>query len=164
LVPGMARGLHALGVELNLAFYLITNFSLLGFLLVFWLYLGDLGFSLPYRSCGLLLVGLTQGAVRWYEYQYWMTDPICLFLIMLALRFVERGRYAALYVPSVLGAFVRENYAVVYPFFFFHERRRGVPFLRAAWRTVAVAALPFAIMIGLRLLMPGHPPDDMRQN
>ena len=164
LVPGMARALHASGVELNLAFYLITNLSLFGFLLVFWLYLSDLGFPLPYRSCGLLLVGLTQGAVRWYEYQYWMTDPICLFLIAVALRFVERGRYAALFLPSLLGALVRENYAVVYPFFFFRELRRGAPLVRTALRTAALAALPFAIMIGLRVLMPGHPPDDMRQN
>jgi len=164
LVPGMARGLHAMGLELNLAFYLLTNLSLFGFLFLFWLYLGDLGFSLPYRATGLLLAGFTQGAVRWYEYQYWMTDPFCLFLIMVAFRLIERGRHGALYLPSILGAFVRENYAVVYPFYFFHQMRHGASFLRAAVRTVALAALPFVIMIGLRLVLPGHPPDDMRQN
>jgi hypothetical protein len=161
LVPGIARGLTRLGLELNLAFYLLTNVSLFGFLFVFWVYLGDLGFPLPYRVAGLSLAGLTQGAVRWYEYQYWMTDPLCLFLIVLAFLFIERGWTAALHVPSLLGAFVRENYAVVYPYYFLRMIRGGRPFLEALVRTVAVAALPMAILVGLRVFISCHPPDDV---
>ena len=161
LVPGIARGLTRLGLELNQAFYVLTNVSLFGFLFVFWVYLGDLGFSLPYRVAGLSLVGLTQGAVRWYEYQYWMTDPLCLFLIVLAFLFIERGSSAALHVPSILGAFVRENYAVVYPYYFLRMIRGGRPFFGALARTVAVAALPMAILVGLRVTISCHPPDDI---
>ncbi len=161
LVPGIARGLTRLGLDLNLAFYLLTNASLLGFLFVFWLYLGDLGFALPYRVTGLALVGLTQGAVRWYEYQYWMTDPLCLFLIALGFLFIERGWHAALHVPSLLGSFVRENYAVVYPYYFLRLLKQGRPFLEALARTVAVAALPLAILVGLRVFIQCHPPDDV---
>ncbi len=161
LVPGIARGLSRLGLELNLAFYLLTNVSLFGFLFVFWIYLGDLGFALSYRVAGLTLVGLTQGAVRWYEYQYWMTDPLCLFLIVLAFVAIERGWTAALHVPSLLGAFVRENYAVVYPYYFLRMIRGGRPFLEALLRTVAVAAIPIAILVGLRVFISCHPPDDV---
>jgi hypothetical protein len=161
LVPGIARGLTRLGLELNQAFYVLTNASLFGFLFVFWVYLGDLGFSLPYRVAGLSLAGLTQGAVRWYEYQYWMTDPLCLFLIVLAFLFIERGWTAALHVPSILGAFVRENYAVVYPYYFLRMIRGGRPFFGALARTVAVAALPMAILVGLRVAISCHPPDDV---
>ena len=161
LVPGIARGLTRFGLDLNSAFYLLTNVSLLGFLFVFWIYLGDLGFSLPYRVAGLSLVGLTQGAVRWYEYQYWMTDPLCLFLIVLAFVAIERGYTAALHVPSLLGAFVRENYAVVYPYYFLRLIRGGRSFLDALVRTVAVAALPMAILVGLRVYISCHPPDDV---
>ncbi len=161
LVPGLARGLHRLGLDLNLAFYLLTNASLFGFLFVFWIYLGNLGFALAYRVAGLLLVGLTQGAVRWYEYQYWMTDPLCLFLIMLAFLFIERGWHTALHVPSILGAFVRENYAVVYPYYFLRRLRQGASLLSALGRTAAVAALPMAILVGLRFAIECHPPDDV---
>jgi hypothetical protein len=161
LVPGIARGLARLGMDLNLAFYVLTNLSLFGFLFVFWVYLGDLGFPVPYRVAGLSLVGLTQGAVRWYEYQYWMTDPLCLFLIVLAFLFIERGWTAALHVPSILGAFVRENYAVVYPYYFLRMIRGGRSFTEALARTVAVAALPMAILVGLRVFVSCHPPDDV---
>jgi hypothetical protein len=161
LVPGIARGLTRLGLDLNSAYYLLTNVSLFGFLFVFWIYLGDVGFSLPYRVAGLSLVGLTQGAVRWYEYQYWMTDPLCLFLIVVAFVLIERGRTAALHVPSILGAFVRENYAVVYPYYFLRLLRGGRSFLGALGLTVAVAAVPMAILVGLRVFISCHPPDDV---
>jgi hypothetical protein len=164
LVPGMARGLARLGLDLNVAFYLLTNISLFGFLFVFWLYLGELGFTLPERVAGLALVGLTQGAVRWYEYQYWMTDPLCLFLIVVALLFIERGWAAALHVPSLLGALVRENYAVVYPYYFLRMLRAGRPFLSALARTAAVAALPMAILVGLRVFIVCHPRDDILES
>jgi hypothetical protein len=164
LVPGIARGLTRLGLELNQAFYVLTNVSLFGFLFVFWVYLGDLGFSLPYRVAGLSLAGLTQGAVRWYEYQYWMTDPLCLLLIVVALVLGERGWTAALHVPSILGALVRENYAVVYPWYFLRMLRAGRPFLSALARTVAVAALPLAILVGLRIVIDCHPRDDIAES
>ena len=80
-VPVTARLMMRSGLSLNLSFWLITNISLFVFLLVTWIYLRDLGFETSYRVTGLLLLGLTQGAVRWYEYQYWMSDPPALALI-----------------------------------------------------------------------------------
>ena len=74
-VPALVRGLTRLGLSENAAFFLVTNAGLFGFLLVLWLHLRDLGFALPLRVTGLLVAGFTQGAVRWFEYQYWMTDP-----------------------------------------------------------------------------------------
>lgn len=157
LVPGLARLLNRAGLDLNLAFFLITNLSLFGFLLTLWLYLGVLGFALPYRVAGLGLVGFTQGAVRWYEYQYWMTDPTCLFLMTLAFLWIREDRRAALHPPSIIAAFVRENYVVVYPYYFLHLLKRGVAPLRAAARMLTLAALPFAVFVGLRvLIVPNH--------
>ncbi len=160
LVPGLARLLNRAGLDLNLAFFLITNASLFGFLLALWAYLGALGFSLPYRVTGLSLVGLTQGAVRWYEYQYWMTDPACLFLMALAFLWIRQGRSRALYVPSVIAAFVRENYVVVYPYYFLQLLKRGASPGRAAARVLALAVLPFAIFVGLRVLIVPNQPDN----
>jgi hypothetical protein len=160
LVPGLARLLNRAGLDLNLAFFLITNASLFGFLLALWAYLGALGFSLPYRVAGLSLVGLTQGAVRWYEYQYWMTDPACLFLMALAFLWIRQGRSRALYLPSVIAAFVRENYVVVYPYYFLHLLKHGGSPLRAAGRVLALAVLPLAIFVGLRVLIVPNQPDN----
>jgi hypothetical protein len=157
-VPVAARVLTWTGLGLDLSFWLITNVSLFGFLLVTWIYLRDLGIEAPYRAAGLLVLGLTQGAVRWYEYQYWMTDPPSLFLIAFALLLIRRERHGWLYPTSVVGAFVRESYAVVYPYYFIRQWRRGAALLPSALRTAAVALVPLAVLVGLRvLIVPDHP-------
>lgn len=159
-VPTLVRGLKHLGLSENAAFFLVTNAVLFGFLLLLWLHLRDLGFSLALRVAGLLVVGFTQGAVRWFEYQYWMTDPAALFLVMLAFFLLERGKWAGLFAASVLAAFVRETYVLVYPYVFLRGLRTGHPLLAAAGRTVALAALPFAILVAIRRLVVPNQPDD----
>lgn len=159
-VPALVRGLSRLGLSANAAFFLLTNAVLFGFLLLLWLHLRDLGFPLPLRVTGLLVVGLTQGAVRWFEYQYWMTDPAALCLVMLAFFLLERAKWAALLATSVLAAFVRETYVLVYPYVFLRELRTGRPLLPAAARTATVAALPFAILVAIRRLVTPNQPDD----
>ena len=159
-VPALVRGLTRVGLSVNAGFFLVTNAALFGFLLVLWLHLRDLGFALSLRVTGLVVVGLTQGAVRWFEYQYWMTDPAALFLVMLAFFLVERGKWGALLATSVLAAFVRETYVLVYPYVLLHELRKGRPLLAAAGRTAALSALPLAVLVAIRRLVTPSPPDD----
>jgi len=157
-VPTAARMLARSGLSLDLSFWLITNASLFGFLLVTWLYLRDLGFELPYRVAGLVALGLTQAAVRWYEYQYWMTDPPSLFLIALALLLIRRERHGWLHPTSILAALVRESYAVVYPYYFLRLLRRGASLVEAIRRTLTLSLVPMLVLIGLRvLIVPDHP-------
>jgi hypothetical protein len=159
-IPALARGLSRAGLGLDPAFFLLTNLALFGFLFTLWLYLGDLGFALPLRVTGLLLLGLTQGAVRWFEYQYWMTDPAGLFLVALAFLLIRRDRRVALGAVSLVAAFVRETYVLVYPYDVLHQLRRGVALPRALGRTAAVAVLPAAVLVGLRWLIVPNQPDD----
>jgi len=159
-VPALVRGLTSVGLSVNAGFFLATNAALFGFLLVLWLHLRDLGFSLPLRVTGLLVVGLTQGAVRWFEYQYWMTDPAGLFLVMLAFFLIERGKTRAVLGVSVVASFVRETYVLVYPYLFLREIRTGRPLVQALARTAAVAALPFAVLVAIRRLVTPNQPDD----
>jgi hypothetical protein len=158
-VPALARGLMGLGLSENGAFFLVTNTALFAFLLCLWLHLRDLGFSLPLRVTGLLVTGLTQGAVRWFEYQYWMSDPTALALVMLAFLLIERGRWPALFGTSVAAAFVRETYVLVYPYVFLRELRLGRRFVAALWRTAALAVVPLAILVAIRRLVPANQPD-----
>jgi len=159
-VPALVRGLSRVGLSVNAGFFLVTNAALFGFLLVLWLHLRDLGFALSLRVSGLLVVGLTQGAVRWFEYQYWMSDPAALFLVMLAFFLLERGKTGPLLGVSVLAAFVRETYVLVYPYVFLRELRAGRPLLRAAGRAAALAVLPLAILVAIRRLVTPNQPDD----
>jgi hypothetical protein len=159
-VPALVRALARLGLSVNAGFFLVTNAVLFGFLLVLWLHLRDLGFALPLRVTGLAVVGLTQGAVRWFEYQYWMTDPAALFLVMLAFFLVERGKWGPLLVTSIVAAFVRETYVLVYPYVFLHELRKGRPIRTAAGRSAALAALPLAALVAVRRLIVPNQPDD----
>jgi hypothetical protein len=158
-VPALARGLMRLGLSENAAFYAVTNAALFSFLLLLWLHLRDLGFSLPLRVTGLLVTGFTQGAVRWFEYQYWMSDPVALCLVMLAFFLIERGHRRALGGVSVAAAFVRETYVLVYPYVFLRELRLGQGLGRALARSAAVAALPFAVLVAIRRLVVPTRPD-----
>ena len=158
-VPALVRLLGHAGLPENPAFFLVTNAALFGFLLLLWLHLRDLGFSPPLRATGLLLVGLTQGAVRWFEYQYWMTDPAALLLVMLAFFLAERGRTGVLLVVSVLASFVRETYVLVYPYLFLRDLRLGRGLVPALGRTAAVAALPLAVLVAIRRLVVPSQPD-----
>ena len=158
-VPALARGLMRLGLPENAAFYLLTNAALFGFLLLLWLHLRDLGFSLPLRVTGLLVTGFTQGAVRWFEYQYWMSDPTALLLVMLAFFLVEREKWRAVSAVSVAAAFVRETYVLVYPYVCLRELRLGRRFSAALGRTAGVAVLPLAILVAIRKLVTHNQPD-----
>ena len=158
-VPALARGLMRAGLSENASFYLITNAALFGFLLLLWLHLRDLGFSLPLRVTGLLVTGFTQGAVRWFEYQYWMSDPVALFLVMLAFFLIERESWRSLAAVSVAAAFVRETYVLVYPYVFLRELRLGRRVGPALARTAAVALLPLAVLLAIRRLVTPNQPD-----
>jgi hypothetical protein len=158
-VPALARGLIRLGLPENAAFFLITNVSLFAFLFCLWLHLRDLGFSVALRVTGLLVTGLTQGAVRWFEYQYWMSDPVALALVMLAFLLIERGRWPALFATSVAAAFVRETYVLVYPYVFLRELRLGRRLRTAAVRAAALAIVPVAVLLAIRRLVTPNQPD-----
>ncbi len=84
-VPAAAALLARTGMKLNLAFWLLTNLALLAFLLALDAWLELLGFGQRERLAGLALTGLLQGCLRWFEVQYWMTDPAGLALLVLAL-------------------------------------------------------------------------------
>jgi hypothetical protein len=177
-VPWLAGRLGRAGLSENAAFFTLTNAALFGFLLLLWLHLRDLGFSLPLRVAGLLVTGLTQGALRWSLYQYWMTDPAALFLVMLAFFLVERRRHAMLAATSLLSAFVRETCVLVYPYVFLHELRRRLnaaggadPEARRRWPTLrrsalpaaalalGIAALPALVLVAIRLAVEPLQPD-----
>jgi len=159
LTPAVVRGLTSFGLSINAGFYVVTNLSLFGFLLMLWVLSADLGYGFAARVAGLLMVGFTQGAVRWFEHQYWMSDPPCLFLLSLGLYLMRREKWLALAVVSLVAAFVRETYVVLYPCLLVAEWvRRGAR--TAVLRTVAVAALPFLALVTLRLTVPAQVPDD----
>jgi len=160
-VPAVVRVLARASLPVNAGFFLVTNAALLGFLLLLWLHLRDLGFALPLRIAGLLVTGFTQGAVRWFEYQYWMSDPAALFLVMLAFFLIERGRWGPLFVASVAAAFVRETYVLVYPYSFLHQLRTGRPWLAAALPTAGLAALPVAAIVAIRRSIVPNQPDEL---
>jgi hypothetical protein len=159
-VPQVARALARAGLDLNAAFYLITNISLLLFVFVLHAQLGSLGLSPALAALGTLLVALLPAAVRWYEYQYWMTDPACLLLVTLALGCLRGGVEWPLPVLGVLGMTVRETYLLV---FVAHAawllRRRPWP---SALLRAGLFALPgLAAAAYVRLALVSCPPDDV---
>jgi hypothetical protein len=153
LVPGLVHGLRAAGLATNAAFYLTSNLFLVLFLTVFNVLLRSAGASPAEAFLGVALVALTPGAVRWYEYQYWMPDPAGLFLLTLAILFVRLGREGPLLAVSPIGVLARESYMLVLPYAFLHVWRKDS--LREA---VGVALRLFAVtapvLVLLRLVVP----------
>jgi hypothetical protein len=162
LTPWLAFLLTKAGLSLNAAFYLLTNAFLFAFLFTLFLWLRDQGLGLRECLLGQALVGLQQGAVRWYEYQYWMTDPLCLFLVVLALRLMARRRDGALAAVSVAGLLARESYLLVLPGYVLRRLRedgRSAGFARA----LAVAGLAIGAGAAVRLaIAPSNEPETIR--
>ena len=153
LTPLLVFALTRAGLGANAAFWLVTNVSLVGFLFCLHRLLLLRGFGPGVAALGLLLAGLVPGAVRWYEYQYWMTDPLCLFLITAALVLAEQGRERELAGVSLLGVAARESFLLVFPWLLARGAWRGG--LRGAVAFTARVALPaLALFTAIHVLVP----------
>jgi hypothetical protein len=150
LTPALAAQLTRLGFSLDQAFYLLTNVFLCGFLLAVVAYLRVVGCSERESWLGVALVGLMQGAVRWYEYQYWMSDPLALFLVCSGLLLAELGRERALGAVCVLGVLARESVLLALVYYGVRWLKRA-GLRRALIRTVALSAAPLATLMLLRV-------------
>lgn len=156
LAPLLASALTRAGLGVNAAFWLISNASLVGFLCCLHRLLRLRGQDPGTASLGVVLAGLLPGAVRWYEYQYWMTDPLCLFLITAALVLAEQGRERALPGVSLLGVAARESFLLVFPWLLARGAWRGG--LRGAVVSTARVALPgLALFAAIHFLVPASP-------
>lgn len=160
LVPATAGALTRLGLGSNAAFYVLTNLSLFAFLLTLYLLLREFGFGHAPALLGVALGGLMQGAVRWYEYQYWMTDPAALFLIALCLLLIEREQTWSLVLAMIVAALVRETSVVVLPYYLVRLVRTRPPW-EAARRTALLAAACLGALALLRFAIPALEPDGL---
>ena len=159
-IPKIARGLMAWGLSVNEAFYAITQISLVAFLACTFLFLRARGFTLEVSALVVTLMGLTQGAVRWFEYQYWMSDPLCLALVAAAILAIQLDTpWRAAIALAIAAGFVRESFVLVLPFAFVHTLRRH-DLNQAILRTTAIAAAFFAVSLTLHALITPAAPDD----
>jgi hypothetical protein len=158
--PKIARGLMAWGLSVNQAFYALTQVSLIAFLACTFLFLRARGFAPEVAALVLALMGLTQGAVRWFEYQYWMSDPLCIALVAAAVLAIQLdGPWRLAILIGFAAGFVRESFALVLPFAFFHTLKR-YDLKQAVLRTAAIAVAFFSVSLTLHALITPIAPDD----
>jgi hypothetical protein len=149
LAPGLAWLIGGTGLGVNGAFYLVTNVFLLLFLLALHALLRHEGASMGEALLGLALVGLVPGAVRWYEYQYWMPDPPCLFFVTLGMLWIRKGREIPLLLLSAVAVLARETYVLLLPVAFLHAWRTA-SLRQAVLRTARLAAVTLGTIALLR--------------
>ncbi|HET7290809.1 MAG TPA: hypothetical protein VFM88_00160 [Vicinamibacteria bacterium] len=114
LVPAVVGRLAVLtGVNLHAVFWATTQLALMAFLFTLFLLLRRQGFAVDAALLGTALASLMPGAVRWYAYQYWMPDPVCLWLVTLGLLLAREDRRAALSAVAAAGAATRENWLLI---------------------------------------------------
>jgi hypothetical protein len=150
LAPGLVWLLKSAGVGVNDGFYLVTNLFLLSFLVALHALLRRDGATGSEALLGIALAALVPGAVRWYEYQYWMPDPPCLFFVTLALLLIRSGSQRALLVLSAVAPLARETYVLVLPVAFLVAWRTSSP-RQALLRTAPLAAVTLGVLGALRL-------------
>jgi hypothetical protein len=145
----VARG----GLDRDLAFYAISALGLVLFLATLHAFMLRIGLDAAESALGLLLAGLTPGVVRWNLYQYWLADPLALFLTTLGLLLSRFGPALALPLVGGLAALVRENYVAVLPFHLVDGWRRDGPRVLRAFlpHALAFAAVTLAVR---RLIAP----------
>jgi hypothetical protein len=151
LAPALVHAASSVGVDLHLAFWTLTVVSATLFLFVLFESLLAGGWSVSLAGAGTVLAALMPGALRWYAYQYWMPDPLCLFLVALGIALSRERSVRALAIVSVLGLLTRESSLVVLVYAFVRwSRLEGVGI---AMRRAAVAfgpgLLAFALLRGL---------------
>lgn len=114
LAPAIVHVLAA-GDEgrLHAAFWVTSMLFLAAYLFALFAWLRSTGLEPVLAAAGVVLAGLTPGAVRWYAYQYWMPDPLCLFLVTLGLWLAQERRLGALAVVGVAGFLTRETFVLV---------------------------------------------------
>lgn len=149
LTPWVVYLLTKMGLDSNLAFFLLTHTFLVLFLFTLYGYLRSVGIGVYYALLGLALTGMLQGAVRWYGVQYWMPDPMSLFLLTLAFYLIKKEKTVWLFIVSAIAVTNRETHILVFPYYFlYHLKRGGVQ--SAATRTVLIAGIPLAILLVIR--------------
>jgi hypothetical protein len=146
----MAFLLTRTGIGLNSAFYLLTNLFLFAFLIAFLALLRCRGATLPEAFVGLTIAALVPGAIRWYEYQYWMPDPPCLFFTTLAILWIRGGRELPLRFLGPVAVTARESYLLVLPYELVHACRMDSP-RKALLRSARTAAGPLVVLALLHL-------------
>jgi hypothetical protein len=148
------------GLDMNAAYYLLTNLALFGFLFCLHAYLARLGLSAGESALGLLLVGLLPAAVRWYQYQYWMTDPLALFFVTLGLLLVHSERHVWLAVLGTVALANRETHLLVLVYFAL-DRLRREPARTALPRALLIALPGLAVLAAIRYLLLPRPGEDV---
>lgn len=159
LVPWLAYGLTRAGLSVDAAFYLLSQLSSAGLLATLFLLLRASGLRRADAALGVGLAALLPGLVRWYAYQYWMTDPLALWLVALAFLAIRLGRHSVLAPLGTLALLARESYLLVLPYLFLRLwRREGLG--AACARTAAAFAVPIAVMLLVRdsiIAVPARP-------
>jgi hypothetical protein len=156
VVPALVRGATQVGVDRDVAFFALTQLCLVGFLYVVYRLLADHGLSLRWCAAGVVLAGSLPGAVRWYSYQYWMTDPLALLLVALAFLLIRRGSIAALFAVTVVGVATRETFLLVVPYFVLY-RLRTCGFRDAVRVGLGLAAVAAGVVVLLQVAVPSLP-------
>ena len=99
--------------------------------------------------------------MRWFEYQYWMSDPAALFLVMLAFFLVERGKWGPRRHERRRGVRARDLHPRL-PVRLPARAAPGPPLLACGTGDAALAALPFAILVAIRRLVTPEPARRLR--
>jgi hypothetical protein len=150
LLPATVRGLTALGADLHLAFYALSTLCGVAFLVVLYAILATWGFRVRERCFGVVLAAMLPGAIRWYHYQYWMTDPLALVWVALAVLAIRLQWTRALFGIALLGVATRESFVLVLPYYAVHLfRTAGAG--AALRRGGALAALALAALAAIHL-------------
>lgn len=110
IVNALAGGSDA---RLHAAFWATSMLFLAAYLFTLFAWLRSGGLDPAAAVAGVVLAGLTPGAVRWYAYQYWMPDPLCLFLVTLGLSLARGRRLGTLAALGVAGFLTRETFVLV---------------------------------------------------
>lgn len=149
LVPALVWSLGRAGIGVDVAYYATTQLFLLAFLLALYAHLRQRGHAPAVARLGLVLAGLLPGTLRWYAYQYWMPDPLALFLVALSFVLLWADRWPWLVPLALVGVATRESYVIVFPYLLLFGLRRW-PLRRALARTALVALPALALLLTIR--------------
>jgi len=135
-----------------------TGFEVLAFAVIWitgvavWFLCERLGFRPALAAAGMLLYFSLGYATKWLLFDFWLTDPLAILLVVVAVLLARSGRGVAFAVCLVVGVLAKESVIFAAPLFYTLQARR--PWdrrlaLRAAAVTLPAAAALVALHLGI---------------
>jgi hypothetical protein len=160
--PAAPWAVGALFDDVHRGFYVITLFSLILWALLYYYFLMVFGISVNTSFLITVFFIFNRYFFPFYSFSfYYLADIFSILMIMTALIFLVKDKYAPVYILIIIGIFVRETLLFLLPvsFLFIYKRKNKKELIKLFFGSILVLILFF----GFRIYWPLEAGESLRE-